>query len=205
MVGKFMAIAEERIAEGRRLYELTQTPVPDIAAMMGVSPRTLARRVHQWRWTPRSAPRLEADRAALAARPAPAKPAPPLAAAHDDTVSEAELRSANAMHIQRLVAEALQAVGRVLANAGPADESGAERSARTLAAVARTLQEFSTIRPPISETPPDDDADDDHDPIDIDEFRRELAQRLRGIIDIRRARISGRLDGPAAVPETPSA
>ena len=32
-------IAPERIADGKRLYELTLTPVPDIAAMMGVRAR----------------------------------------------------------------------------------------------------------------------------------------------------------------------
>ena len=49
-------IAPERIADGKRLYELTLTPVPDIAAMMGVSRKTLERRIHEWGWTLRSAP-----------------------------------------------------------------------------------------------------------------------------------------------------
>ena len=40
-------IAPERIVEGKHLYELTLTPVPDIAAMMGVSRKTLERRIHE--------------------------------------------------------------------------------------------------------------------------------------------------------------
>lgn len=37
--------APECIADGKRLYELTLTPVPDIAAMMGISRKTLERRI----------------------------------------------------------------------------------------------------------------------------------------------------------------
>ena len=47
-------IAPERIADGRRLYETTLTPVADIAAMMGISRRTLERRIAGWGWTPRA-------------------------------------------------------------------------------------------------------------------------------------------------------
>jgi hypothetical protein len=203
MAARRIQIAPERIAEGKQLYELTSTPVPDIAAMIGVSRRTLERRVHEWGWAPRSAPRVDTDRAMIAAAP----PAP-----QNTVLSEAimaatpsELRNANAIRIQRLVAGSLDAVDRVLAKVGPADEGGAERSARTLAGVARTLQEMAAICQPETETP-QDDADDNNDPTprDIDEFRRELARRLRGIIESRRARISGRLDGPSAEPEPPS-
>ena len=37
-------IAPERVAEGKRLYETTMTTIADIAALMGVSRRTLENR-----------------------------------------------------------------------------------------------------------------------------------------------------------------
>jgi hypothetical protein len=212
MAARRIEIAAERIAQGKQLYELTATPVPAIAALIGVSHRTLGRRVREWGWVPRSAPRIEADRALVAAPPSPpaqSDTAPCVAAAtagetETKAVLESDLRNENAVRIQQLVASSLAAVGRVLGKVGPADEGGAERSARTLAAVARTLQEMSAITQPDDETPKDD-ADDDNQPAprDIDEFRRELARRLRGIIESRRQRISGRVDGSASDPERP--
>jgi hypothetical protein len=188
MVARQIRIAPDRIAQGRQLYELTRTPVADIATMMGVSRKTLERRVHQWGWVPRSAPRIEAERARVAA-PLPEQPAA-ASGGCDATDNEADLRRANAVRIQKLVAESLDGVSRVLAKIGPAEESGAERGARTLAAVARSLQEMSAMTHPDDETPHDDaDTHDDHDdgsiPGDIDEFRRELARRLQGIIAAR--------------------
>jgi hypothetical protein len=43
-------IAPELVAEGRRLYEETLTPVHDVAAMMGISQRTLENRIREWNW-----------------------------------------------------------------------------------------------------------------------------------------------------------
>ena len=44
-------IAPELVAEGRRLYEQTLTPMHYIAAMMGISRRTLENRIREWNWT----------------------------------------------------------------------------------------------------------------------------------------------------------
>lgn len=198
MAGRRIDIAPERIAEAKRLYELTGTPVPAIAAMLGIARRTLERRARALKWTPRSAPRIEADRIALAAAPAPLAPdTPDTAVAASDA---AALRSANAVRIQRLVASSLDAVDRVLTKVGPVDEGGAERSARTLAAVARTLQEMSGISQPTIETP-HDDAEDDDDPLprDIDEIRDELARRIHALIDEEESRTDGAGDHPRPV------
>ena len=51
--GLAIVISPDRIAEGKRLYELTSTPVHDIAAMMGVSRPTLQRRIKKGGWVPR--------------------------------------------------------------------------------------------------------------------------------------------------------
>jgi len=186
-------IAPERIADGRRLYESTLTPVPDIAAMMGVSPRTLTRRIVEWGWIARSAPRHSTDRALVAV--APAVPAASGAAGGAGHAVSPAARSALAARIHNTVVRGLDAVDRVLAKVGPADEAGAERSARTLAAVARTLREIAPLTKPDEVTPPDD-ADDDPVPRDIDEFRRELARRIQGFIEARRAGAGGFPDEP---------
>ena len=114
----------------------------------------------------------------IAAPPAPADAVP------DGPADEAELRRVNALYVQQLVASGLAAVDRVLATVGPADESNSERSARTLAAVARALQEMSAMSEPEDETPQDDnDNDDDPLPRDIDEIREALARRLHALVD----------------------
>lgn len=184
MVTPRIQIAPERIAEGKRLYDLTLTRVADIATMMGISRRTLVRRMHEWGWTPRSAPRHATDRMLVAAAPSGAANvalgvAVPLSA---------EARAAVAARIHGVVAQSLDAVERVLALAGPADEVGAERSARTIAAVARTLADLAVFAKPNDVTPPYDIDDDDPIPRDIDEFRFELARRIRGFIEARRRR-----------------
>jgi hypothetical protein len=54
-------------------------------------------------------------------------------------------------------------------------QSEAERRARTLATLARTLKEVTRLRADAKEMTP---ADDDTVPRDLDEFRRELSRRL---------------------------
>ena len=199
MRGCKIEIAPERIAEDKQLYELTETPVPDIATLMGMSRRTLARRIVEWGWTPRSAPRHVTDRALVAAAPAVAvvNAAPGDA---DDSLAPEARTAANAARIQKIVKRGLDAVERVLDKVGPADEGGAERSARTLAAVARTLQEMAAITKPDEGAPPDE-ADDDPIPRDIDEFRNELARRIHALIDARQDGGNGSADGAALGPE----
>ena len=42
-------IAPELVAEGKRLYETTMTTIADIAALMGISRRTLENRIVEWK------------------------------------------------------------------------------------------------------------------------------------------------------------
>ena len=46
-------VAPELIAEGKRLYERTLTPLYEIAALMGLKRRTLNNRIVEWNWTRR--------------------------------------------------------------------------------------------------------------------------------------------------------
>ncbi len=106
-------------------------------------------------------------------------------------------RAALAVRIRNVVEREIAAVERVLDAVGAADGGEAERSARTLASVSRTLREIAALNQPDEVTPPDE-ADDDPIPRDIDEFRRELARRIRGFIDVRRNRAAGISDEPEA-------
>ena len=143
-------IAPERIAEAKRLYELTLTPVPDIAAMMGISRKTLERRIHEWGWTPRQRlPRSICDRA-LSSRGRGADGGAggnrrADIAAPGDPVSPQQ-RMALALRMQQVVEREMDAVERVLDAIRPDDEGEAERSARTLASVARTLREMAALK-----------------------------------------------------------
>ena len=94
-------------------------------------------------------------------------------------------RAALAVRIQNVVESELAAAERILAAVKAADQSEAERSARTLASVSRTVPEIAALNQPIEVTPPHE-ADDDPIPRDIDEFRLELARRIRGFIEARR-------------------
>jgi hypothetical protein len=184
MIGSRIEIAPERIAEGKHLYETTLMPLGDIAALMGVSRTTLTRRVAEWGWLRRSPARQLTERAVVATAPAATAIAP---------ASRLDL----AARILTVAERSLAAVDRVLAKVGPADEAGAERSARTLAAVARSLREMTVLTRPQELMPPDD-ADDDPIPRDIDEFRRELARRIHALVDARTGERSGNPDGAAA-------
>jgi len=107
-------------------------------------------------------------------------------------------RIALAARIQSVVEREMDAVERVLETFdAPSNKTEAERSARTLASLARTLREITALIQPDQMTPPDD-ADDDSIPRDIDELRRELARRLKGLVDAERAREGERPGRPAA-------
>jgi hypothetical protein len=187
MRGKLIKLNPQRIADAKRLYEQTTTPADEIAVMLGISRRTLDRRIHRWNWLHRTAPRNVVARA-LSISPGEHETGTPGAAV--------DRRAANAARIQEIVSQALDGVERVLRKAGSANEGGAESNARTLAAVARSLQAMAPLTHAHEMTP--NEADDDPVPLDIDEFRYELARRIRGIIEARRERAS-RNDGGIVV------
>jgi hypothetical protein len=185
-------IAPEVIAEGKRLYERTLTPLRDIAALMGISNRTLDNRVREWGWQRR---RMPAQPVALhhAARGAVIAAMTGGAAtgdAADPAPASDERRAAIAAQIQDAVTSALDAVKRTLDKLDPADSAEAERAGRALAGVSRTLRELAAVNePPEASTP--HETDNDPVPGDIDEFRFELVRRIRGFIEARRQGAGG--------------
>lgn len=169
-------VPPEAIEEARRLYETTRLSNQAIAEMLGISRSTLTNRIHQWGWKRRK------DRLVEAGAPA-AGPLPPEAGevAGDGVVSRRLL-------IARLVARVeseIAAVERLVARAGlHAGRSGAdaERAARTLAVLVRSLRELASL----DRDEPDDEPEED-EVRDADAYRRELAATLERVLAERAA------------------
>lgn len=188
--GVVIAVAAERIAEGKRLYELTSTPVGEIAAMLGLSTSTLRRRIRDWGWVPRYTPRQATLREEVALPPDDIAESRSILSVPPPTPEE---RIALAAYFHHTVERGLGRVNRILDKSGPADEAGAERAARVLVSVFRTLREMTAVMPP-QETAPEHEAEDEPPPRSIDEFREALAIRIERIVEAHR---SGAAEGGA--------
>ena len=70
----------------------------------------------------------------------------------------------------------------------PQSPADAERTARTLSSLTETLQKLQRLQRTLPET---ELKDDDDMPADIDEFRRELARRIRAFVESRAERGDG--------------
>lgn len=164
------------IAEARTLYETTDTPTSVIAAMLGISRGTLNDRIPEWGWTYRRYAKSAAERAA-------APPEPPAAAPARECVTlEPPLPLVE--RLQRVIDAQMQVAERTLKVLGPASSAEAERTARILASVSRTVQDIVAAT---KGQRPADDADDDPVPRDIDEFREALARRIEAFVAAERA------------------
>lgn len=189
-------IPPELLAEGRRLYEQTRLPIRDIAGLLGIGERTFNRRRKEWGWPSRKArvpryepPRTAADLLRFDPVPAPSRldrpvaptdgaashPALPACPVSGDPPDPGSL----ALRIQSAVERELFAIEQIVAKLRPAREhtEEAERAARVLASLARTLQEIAKLdrRPAAAK---DDTKDDDRGPDDPDEFLIDLARRM---------------------------
>ena len=180
-------IAPELIAEGRRLYEQTLARVDDIAAMMGISRSWFQQRAREWGWSRRRANAGITDLArVLRSRAVASVTSKAGGKPRNDTPPAGSTTQATALaaRIQSVVEREMDAVDRVLNTLGPADQGEAERAARTLASLAKTMREIAALMLPEQVTPPDE-TDDDSVPRDIDEFRRALARRIDALVDAR--------------------
>jgi hypothetical protein len=104
-----------------------------------------------------------------------------------------------APRLQSAVARVLPAIEAIIAQLGtqPLRPREMEQTARALGALTRTLRELNAL---LAQHPPRADEDDDPVPEDIDEFRYELARRIRAFIAARRDNNSG----GGATDETPA-
>lgn len=197
-------ISPELLAEARRLYEQTLAPVDDIAGMLRLSRSNFYKRVNEGGWRGRRAKvgtfqfARAISAAGAAALLAPADQ-PRAEVDPDVALISPQQRLAIAGKMHEVVEQGMEAIKRIMEVVSPGNQAEAEHGARTMAHVSRALREMQELMQPSTPSEkPADDVDDDPTPQDIDEFRQELARRLRGIIDARRARLSGRPCGAAA-------
>ena len=101
------------------------------------------------------------------------------------------------MRLHRAVLEELGAVEAMRARLKrePHDPADAERTARTLSSLTETLQKLQRLQCALQET---GFKDDDDMPVDIDEFRKELARRIRVFVESRTER--GHVEGAGTPP-----
>jgi hypothetical protein len=111
-------------------------------------------------------------------------------------LTPADARAALALRIQRVAEREMDAVERILDVLGPSDHAEADRCARALAVIARTLREITALNTPEDVTRADD-TDSDAIPVDLDALRCELARRIKGLIEAERAAGGGDRDTPA--------
>jgi hypothetical protein len=163
-------VAPELIAEGTYLYENTLMPIHTIGAKMGLSRTAFYLRVKEWGWTPRRYSCGGPGKTQFAAPEAAAEPAP------DEPAEVLPF----AQRLQRVLDGELAVIERTLKVLGPANNAEAERTARVLAAISRTVQEIQASAEGQTSS---DEADDDAVPGDIDEFREELARRIHALVD----------------------
>jgi len=180
-------VAPELIAEGKQLYEETLLPTDEIGARMGLSRSAFYLRVKEWKWKRRRYSTGIAEDAA--------KTSAPPAAPDTSATPPAEPPLTFAERLQRVLDGELAVIERTLKVMGPANNAEAERTARILAAISRTVQEIQTTAEGQMSS---DDADDDAVPGDIDEFRETLARRIRGFIEARTRNPSGGDGGSAS-------
>jgi hypothetical protein len=192
-------IAPELLAEARRLYEQTLAPVDDITALLRINKDRFYLIVRREGWRKRRArvATFEFSKvlgAATAGVMVQSSLPGALQAAGQPMLPEQ--RVAIAERLMSATEEALDAIKRISARLQPATSAEADANARTMANVSRSLREIAVFIKP-DEVKAADDADDDPVPRDIDEFRYELARRIRSFIEARSAGAAG----VSAVPE----
>lgn len=192
-------IPPELLREARRLYEETRVPVDDICFMLGIGTRTFYTRLRRWRWRPRMT-RIPLD------SPPPAPPQadvlPAAAGALSSDSADLALQSSLAriaddgapltVRVQRAVERELAAIERIVATLRPgsSDAGEAERAARALASLARTLREVVRLETPPEKAEPADDL-----PQDLDALREALSRKLEALVASQPGEDSGGDDG----------
>jgi hypothetical protein len=196
--------APELLAEARRLYEQTLAPVAEICGMLGVTKDPFYAIVRREGWRKRRArvATFEFARALGAAvaetRAQAEQPRTPPAVA---SPLLPEQRLAIAERLMLGTEEALDAIKRVSAQINPNNPAEADVGARSLANISRALREIAALTK-TDEMTPSDETDDDAIPLDIDEFRNELARRIRSFVEAeRRSEGEVRDEGVAGVVE----
>ena len=153
----------EALADAHYRYVETDEPNVSIARRLGISERTFGRNVVKWGWERR---RQSARREMARTARDPVVPQLPALTAEDE---------AAAADIEVTVQHTIAAIRMIVARLPKSrNVSAAERSARALATLTRTLQEVIRLRP--KQTP--SEPANDRGPDDDNEFARLLLRRL---------------------------
>jgi hypothetical protein len=144
----------------------------------------LNERIRKWGWTRRGYARTDEVELSAAIAPVPDAPQMPVAIAPVSDAQQVPEETAPpfAIRMRRVIDAQLSVAERMLKVLEPTTSAQAERTARVLATVSRTILE---IKAAAEEHMPADDADTDSLPIDMDEFREKLAQRIRQFVESR--------------------
>lgn len=167
---KFIVLPPEKIAEVRQLYEGTNVPVRDLASICGLGVTTFLKRVKLWGWKPRNYRMRDYDAAAQRDIESIREiAAPAIAIAENETLID---------RVRTAVEREIVAIEAVLARVEGAKlrSTDAERAARTLATLVKTLREVAALQR--DEKPEQASGEGEDEFRDLEEFRSELAERL---------------------------
>lgn len=182
------AVKPRSIAAVRRLYEHTNVPVEDLAAMLGVTKTTFYKRRKRWGWKLRHdrMPKNEPPR-----EPDEIEPEGEATCAPDSAGGKAAL----ARGMYALVRTNMDLIARIMGEAGADQTGAAQEASRMNASLARTLQEIARFEQRANIHRGQNA--NDRGPADDNEFARLLLRRL----DEFRARRSSRIPDGAGVGE----
>jgi hypothetical protein len=210
-IGVPITYTPELLANGRYRYERTDESLNSIASDFGVHRNTLRALVVREGWVRYKQPPRDLLPAAKLLAQANGLNDLPSAAAAAPIEKKTELQQPGSaengpalpppgetiIRLHRAVLEELGAVEAMRARLKrePQNPVDAERTARTLSSLTETLQKLQRLQCTLPET---EFKDDDDMPVDIDEFRRELARRIRVFVESRTER--GNVDGAGTPP-----
>lgn len=166
---KFIVLPPEKIAEVRKLYEGTDVPVRDLASLCGLGVTTFVKRVKLWGWKPRKLRMRDYDNAAGAEVESIRELAAPAVSIAESETLIGRVRAAVEREIVAIEASLARVENMRLRS------TDAERAARTLATLVKTLREVAALQR--DEKPEEQGAGEDEFR-DLEEFRAELAERL---------------------------
>jgi hypothetical protein len=189
-------IPPELLAECKYLYEETLTPIAEICRRMSFSRTAFYARRDQGGWVRRRYCSLPGHPGLLQA-PAPEPPPAESNGPDDSTVTRAP-PAALAIRVYDAVQRQMDAIESIQRTLRPTQEIQSERTVRILAALNRALREIAMISK-TDETTFSNATDPDPVPNDLEQFRRELARRIKGLVDAERGRAG---EGAGGTPDT---
>ncbi|HYC17325.1 MAG TPA: hypothetical protein VEC94_08965 [Pseudolabrys sp.] len=194
-------IPPRRIAHARYLYEETDTRICRIWKMLGISRATFYERMDEWRWVKRRlgvTHRADLEPPAdVALPPMPDESRPDPSAAAPALEATPEQQAELSIRVMRAVLRQMDAIESIQRRLHASPDMNSERTVRTLATLNRALRELAAITRTDGMTF-NDAIDTDPVPNDLEQFRRELARRIEGLVDAERGGTGEGAGAPAA-------